>query len=126
MVQTDISQLNAETAEWRQILRNYRDEFTECKRLLQENCKQPLNRDQLREVEHYHNQFHIQLINIHDVKQSIKQHERKVQYELSKGDTITDQTFEEHERLLNEFLSLESTLQELRSSFNNFINATSC
>ena len=126
MVQTDISQLNAETAEWRQILRNYRDEFTECKRLLLENCKQPLNREQLREVERYHNQFHIQLINIHDVKQSIKQHERKVQYELSKGDTLSEQMYEEHERLLNEFLSLENTLQELRSSFNNFINATNC
>jgi chromosome segregation ATPase len=126
MVQTDISQLNAETADWRQILRNYRDEFSECKRLLQENCKQPLTREQLQEVEHFHNQFHIQLINIHDVKQNIKNHERKVQFELSNGDTISDETYEEHERLLNEFLSLESTLQELRNSFNNFINATNC
>ncbi|ANE49493.1 hypothetical protein [Flavisolibacter tropicus] len=126
MVQTDISQLNAETADWRQILRNYRDEFSECKRLLQDNCKQPLSRDQLQDVEHFHNQFHIQLINIHDVKQEIKNHERKVQYELSKSDTLTDQTYEDHERLLNEFLSLENMLQEVRGSFNNFINATNC
>jgi chromosome segregation ATPase len=126
MVQTDISQLNAETADWRQILRNYRDEFSECKRLLQDNCKQPLSKDQLRDVEHFHNQFHIQLINIHDVKQEIKNHERTVQYELSKSDNISDKTYEEHERLLNEFLSLENTLQEVRGSFNNFINATSC
>ena len=74
MVQTDISQLNAETADWRQILRNYRDEFSECKRLLQDNCKHPLTKDQLQEVEHFHNQFHIQLINIHDLKKEIKQH----------------------------------------------------
>jgi chromosome segregation ATPase len=126
MVQTDISQLNAETADWRQILRNYRDEFSECKRLLQDNCKQPLNKEQLRDVEHFHNQFHIQLINIHDVKQDIKNHERKVHYELSHGDTLPDQLYEEHERLLNEFLGLENTLQEVRSSFNNFINATNC
>ena len=126
MVQTDISQLNAETADWRQILRNYRDEFTQCKQLLLENCKRPLNKDQLQEVEHYQNQFHIQLINIHDVKQDIKNHERKIQLELSKTDTISDQTYEEHERLLSEFLSLEGTLQELRLSFNNFVNATNC
>jgi predicted oxidoreductase len=126
MVQTDISQLNAETADWRQILRNYRDEFAECKRLLLENCKQPLNKDQLKEVEHYQNQFHIQLINIHDLKQDIKNHERIIQNDLSKGDSISDQIFQEHERLLSEFLSLEGTLQELRLSFNNFINATNC
>jgi chromosome segregation ATPase len=126
MVQTDISQLTAETADWRQILRNYRDEFSECKRLLQDNCKHPLNKDQLQDVEHFHNQFHIQLINIHDVKQEIKNHERKVQHELSKGDSLSDQTYEDHERLLNEFLSLENTLQEVRGSFNNFINATNC
>ena len=126
MVQTDISQLNAETADWRQILRNYRNEFSECKQLLQENCKQPLNKDQLRDVEHFHNQFHIQLINIHDLKQAIKNHERKIQLELSQGESVTERTYEEHENLLNEFISLESTLQELRLEFNNFINSTSC
>ncbi|HYH15532.1 MAG TPA: hypothetical protein VD794_09935 [Flavisolibacter sp.] len=126
MVQTDISQLNAETADWRQILRNYRHEFSECKRLLEENCKQPLSKEQLRDVEHFDNQFHIQLINIHDVKQAIKTHERRIQLEQSQNDTVSEQTYEEHERLLSEFLSLESTLQELRLEFNNFINATNC
>lgn len=126
MVQTDISQLNAETADWRQILRNYRDEFRECKNLLQENCRQPLNKDQLQEVEHFQNQFHIQLINIHDIKQSIKNHERKIQMDLSQSDNVTERTYEEHEQLLTEFLGLENTLQELRTAFNNFVNATNC
>ena len=126
MVQTDISQLNSETADWRQILRNYRNEFSECKRLLEENCKQPLNREQLRDVEHFHNQFHIQLINIHDLKQTIKNHERKIQFEQAQKDTVSESTYEEHEHLLSEFISMESTLQELRVEFNNFINATNC
>ena len=34
-------------------------------------------REILTEVEHFSNQFYIQQINIHDLKQSIKQHERK-------------------------------------------------
>ncbi len=126
MVQTDISQLNAETADWRQILRNYRNEFSDCKRLLEENCKQPLSKEQLREVEHFDNQFHIQLINIHDLKQSIKNHERKIQFEQAQNDTVSERTCEEHEQLLIDFLSMESTLQELRVEFNNFINATNC
>jgi chromosome segregation ATPase len=126
MVQTDISQLSAETAEWRQILRNYRDDFQECKKLLQQNVKQTFTKNQMQDVEHYHNQFHIQLINIHDLKQQIKIHERKIQTELTRSEQVNEKIYEEHEQLLDQFLTLESTLQELRSQFNLFINATNC
>ena len=123
MVQTDISQLSAECTEWRQILRNYRDELQEYKKALQETCRNSLSRGQLQEVEHYDNQFHIQLINIHDIKHSIKNHERKVQTE---GENISEETYTEHENLLNDFLSQESTLQELRNDFKQFISKISC
>ena len=123
MVQTDISQLSAECTEWRQILRNYREEFQQAKKVLQQTCRNQLTRDQLQEVEHFDNQFHIQLINIHDVKHSIKLHERKIQFQ---GDQISEETYVEHEHLLNEFLSLENMLQELRSDFQHFVNRTSC
>lgn len=126
MVLTDISQLSTECAEWRQILRNYRDEFQDCRKALQETCRQSLSKEQLLQVEHFDNQFHIQLINIHDLKQSIKSHERKIQTENSGGDSSTDSLFAYHEDLLDQFLSLESTLQELRDDFKNFINATNC
>jgi hypothetical protein len=125
MVQTDISQLSSETAEWRQILRSYRDEFQDCKKLLEQSCRK-LERTQLLELEHFDNQFHIQLINIHDLKQEIKQHDRKVQFELSKNDYVTGDTFSDHEKLLDEFLNLENTLQQLRNEFRDFINATTC
>lgn len=125
MVQTDISQLSAETAEWRQILRSYRDEFQDCKKVLEQSC-QKLSKNQLLELEHFDNQFHIQLINIHDLKHEIKNHDRKVQYELSKNEYVSGETFSEHERLLDEFLNLENTLQQLRNEFKDFINATSC
>jgi hypothetical protein len=123
MVQTDISQLSAECTEWRQILRNYRNELQECKKVLQETCRNSLSKDQLQEVEHYDNQFHIQLINIHDVKQSIKNHERRIQFQ---GENISEDSYTEHENLLNEFLNLESTLQELRNDFKGFISKISC
>lgn len=126
MVQTDISQLTSETAEWRQILRNYREEFNDCKKLLSANCRQSFSKSQLQEVEHFDNQFHIQLINIHDVKRDIKQHEKKVTYELSKHDYVSAATYSAHERLLDEFLTLENRLQQLRSDFRDFINATNC
>jgi len=121
MVQTDISQLAAECADWRQILRNYRDEYKSCEKALLEMFKKSLSRDHLTQVEHFQNQFDIQLQNIHDLKQTIKSHERKVQqHEAEEG------IYVRHEQLLNEFLGLESTLQELRDDFRNFINNTSC
>ena len=126
MVQTDISQLCAEAADWHQILRNYRDEFTDCKKSLQEICRKDLSKGQLHEVEHFDNQFHIQLINIHDVKQQIKIHERRINQNLSQSDQLPDEVFTEHERLLDEFLSLENRLQELRNDFRLFVNDSSC
>ena len=121
MVSTDISQLAAECTDWRQILRNYRDEFHNCEKALTDTCKQSLTKDHLTQVEHFQNQFDIQLRNIHDLKQTIKGHERKVGL-----DSAGEEIYAEHEHLLNEFLALESTLQELRDEFRNFINNTSC
>ena len=125
MVQTDISQLTAECTDWRQILRNYREEFHEYEKALQEICRKTLSKDQLVNVEHFDNQFHIQLINIHDLKQSIKSHERKIDFETSNGD-VSEDTYKAHEEILNDFLMLENSLQELRSEFGNFISATNC
>jgi len=125
MVQTEISQLSAECQEWRQILRNYRDELQQSRKSLQETCRKNLSKDQSMSIEHFENQFHIQLINIHDVKHTIKNHERKIEIESSGGD-VSDNTYKAHEELLNEFLGLENSLQELRNEFGNFINATNC
>jgi chromosome segregation ATPase len=126
MVQTDVSQLLSECSEWRQILRNYREEFHDNQKALQATCRKSLLKDQLQEVEHFDNQFNIQLINIHDLKQDIKTHERQVQFEISKDDNVTDELYSKHEKLLDEFIHLENTLQELRSEFHNFISATNC
>lgn len=125
MVTTDVSQLTTECKDWLQILRNYRDEFQTSKRSLQEICRKDLSKNQLLEVEHFDNQFHIQLINIHDLKHSIKTHEKKVEQESASGE-IADENYTLHEELLNEFLGLESTLQELRNEFKNFISVLSC
>ncbi len=125
MVQTDVSQLTTECNEWLQILRNYREEFQTSKKSLQEICGKSLSKKQLLDVEHFDNQFHIQLINIHDLKHSIKVHEKRIEHESASGE-IAEQNFTLHEELLTEFLSLENTLQELRNEFKVFISASSC
>jgi DNA repair exonuclease SbcCD ATPase subunit len=122
MVQTDISQLASECTEWRQILRNYREEFQDCRKALQQACRKTLSKDQLQEVEHFDNQFHIQLINIHDLKQEIKGHEKRINVESANSENVTEESLSQHEQLLDQFISLESTLQELREEFRTFIN----
>ncbi len=116
MVQTDISQTAAECADWRQALRSFRDEFSQDKKELESLCRSTLSKDKLQQVEHLHNQFHIQLINIHDLKQTIKAHERRLQLEPSPSEELLAQ----HEDLYDRFSSIEATLQELRSEFGQF------
>jgi len=124
MVTTDVAQLSGECNAWRDILRSRRNEFTHLKARLQEVAGRQTQRDVLLEVEHLYNQFHIQLINIHDCKQAIKAHERKVSLETTSPEgQVTDETLAEHENLHDEFQHLEHTLQELNDEFNQFVAA---
>jgi hypothetical protein len=125
MVQVDISQLSAECNSWREKLRQYKEEFSKDETKLQETTRQNLSKDQLQDVEHLHNQFHIQLINIHDLKQSIKTHDRKMQFEkVAFNGYVNEDSLSRHESLLDEFQSLEQTLVDLREEFNDYLKRT--
>ena len=126
MVTVDISQLSGECSTWRESLRSSRDELNNLKKQLQQAAGLSLTKDQLHDVEHYHNQFHIQLINVHDLKQSIKAHDRRVQFETTANSgQLSEDTFAEHERLFEEFQSLDSTIKNLREEFGDFVHRTS-
>lgn len=120
MVQTDISQLARECSNWREQLHSLRDEFHQHQSTLQNAVKTQLTKDQQTELEHFQNQLHIQLINIHDLKQAVKAHDRQLHYEVTDGG-INEATASHHEDLYNQYQSLDSTLGELRSEFSNFV-----
>ena len=125
MVQVETSQLSGECNTWREGLRQYRDELSKDKKKLQDAASQPLSKDQLQDVEHLHNQFHIQLINIHDLKQAIKSHDRKMSFEkLAFNGSVNEDSLMRHENLLQEFTELNQTLQELRNEFQLFLKST--
>ncbi|MBS1620659.1 MAG: hypothetical protein JST10_00175 [Bacteroidetes bacterium] len=125
MVQADIPQLSGECNTWREALRHYKDEFTSDKSRLQQVASQPLSKDELQQVEHLHNQFHIQLINIHDLKQAIKTHDRMLSFK-SAGEEVqlNEDAMANHENLFEQYQSLENTLKELREEFTVFLNRT--
>lgn len=126
MVTADITQLSAECNAWREALRSGREEFTQHKTNLQQLAANPLSKDQLTDVEHFHNQFHLQLINIHDLKQAIKNHDRKIQLEqVNNAGMLKEDTLAEHEDLHEQYESLNGTLAELRSEFTDFMNRNS-
>ena len=125
MVQVEISQLSGECTAWREKLRQYKEEFQQDEFQLRQVAGQALSKDQLQDVEHLHNQFHIQLINIHDLKQVIKIHERKVDFERSANDNqLNEDTVAEHENLLADYQHLEQKLLELRDEFDQFLQRT--
>ncbi|MGN6291358.1 MAG: hypothetical protein ACTHMV_01335 [Chitinophagaceae bacterium] len=125
MVQVETSQLTAECNAWRDALRQYRDEFSREKSELQQICSHQLSKDQLQEVEHLHNQLHIQLINIHDLRHAIKSHARMIDYEMNvNSGHLREETLAEHEMLFDRYQSLDLTLHDLRHEFNHFLSVT--
>lgn len=122
MVQVDISQLSGECNAWRDKLRQYREEFQKDEAQLQQVAARQLSKEQLQDVEHLHNQFHIQLINIHDLKQSIKAHDRRMNFEKSAfNGHVNEESLAGHEKLFDEYQTLEQTLQDLRNEFAEFL-----
>jgi hypothetical protein len=122
MVQVDISQLSAECNAWREQLRHLRDEFNTNEVKLRQVAGLSLTKDQLLVVERLHNQFHIQLINIHDLKQSIKAHDRKINFERSAfNGNANEDSLQRHEELQHELVNLKNTLQVLQADFNDFL-----
>ena len=125
MVQVDISQLSGECNAWREKLRNYRDEFNSNEARLRQVAGQPLSKEQLKDVEHLHNQFHIQLINIHDLKQAIKTHDRKINFEKAAFNGLANEdSLARHESLHDDYQQLEQTLSDLRDEFTDFLKRT--
>ena len=124
MVTTDIAQFSEECNTWREALRSQREEFTRMKNELQQAAAHITSKEALKDVEHYENQFDIQLANIHDLKQSIKAHERKLRMETTSPEgQVSDETLAEHENLFDSFQHLEHHLQEVSDEFDHFVAA---
>jgi chromosome segregation ATPase len=120
MVTTDTTQLNRECNTWRDQLRSFRNELGQLRDQLQDAARDQSDKELLTEVEHFHNQFYIQQINIHDLKQAIKLHDRKLLFETAMSGP-SETTISEHEDLHDQFHNLEQTIHELRNDFGHFM-----
>ncbi|HUR11092.1 MAG TPA: hypothetical protein VM012_06970 [Flavitalea sp.] len=122
MVTTEVSQLSGECNTWRNSLRTRRESIQTLRKQLQEVAGRQTNKEILQEIEHLHNQFHIQLINIHDLKQLIKTHDRRISLEKAPSNgNISEPVLAEHEELFDQYESLEHTLEDLQDEFRHFM-----
>jgi hypothetical protein len=119
---TEVGQLAGECSSWIDTLRSFRNKFSNYKQQLQEHSVDQTQHDVLLEVEHLHNQFHIQLINIHDLKQSVKRHMQNISYERARNNgNLSDDVLARHEFLFDEYQRLEATLQIIGREFERFV-----
>lgn len=124
MVTTEISQFSKECNTWREALRSQREEFTRMKKELQYIAAHITSKEALVDVEHYENQFDIQLTNIHDLKKSIKVHNNLSTYQTqaSEGPPSPD-VADDHEKLADEYKYLRGRLSELKRDFQQFVTS---
>lgn len=119
MVQTDISQLLQDCNQWIVQLLSYRDELNQLNTQLQEDVKKSLSREDLTELEHFQNQFQIQLINVHDVKKQARLLSQRLDY-YRNNPGAPDDLENEFDKLADDFQTLEQTLAELRNEFSKY------
>ncbi|MBN8838299.1 MAG: hypothetical protein J0I09_13635 [Sphingobacteriia bacterium] len=109
--------LISECNEWHGTLASYREKLNELKNELYYFAPGKTNKDILVGIEHFHNQFHIQLINVHDLKHEIKHHVQEAERHPNFGHRIP------HHYLKEKFDVLVGDLNDLESDFHSFIKS---
>ena len=110
-------ELITETKGWRSSLATYREDFVKAQKQLLELASKRLTPEDLKELEHFQNQFYIQLINIHDVKKDLHY------YEYLLGSNATEQMIDKrHDQFKDEYESLTGVLDGLKNEFKAYLD----
>ena len=122
MVTTETSPLSQECSNWRTTLRDYRNRIQMLKQQLPQMAGRYHDKEDLLQIDHFENQFHIQLINIHDLKQLIKNHEKSILIDpsLAKG-VLQERLLADHAHLLDDFEMLHQTMDVLIGEYDDFL-----
>jgi superoxide dismutase len=116
ITETQHQQLLDEAKNWKAHLKTYVDNINELKNKFYKWAAGKSDHDVLVQIEHYHNQFHIQQINLHDLKHSIRVHMQAVNL-----DPDTDRTGQ-HQQLEEQYIFLVNELDQLKADFTEFIS----
>ena len=106
-----------ECNKWYEVLAGYKDKINNFKSELYFFAPGKTDHDVLLGIEHYHNQFHIQLINIHDLKHEIKHHVQEADRHPNFGHKIP------HHYIKEKLDLLLADFDKLDQEFHQFIKA---
>lgn len=104
-----------ECKSWYSTLASYRNKLNVLKTELYFFAPGKTDKNTLLGIEHFHNQFHLQLINIHDLKHEIKHHVNEAELHPSFGHRIP------HHNIKDKLDMLLKDLDELEVDFHTFI-----
>ena len=107
--------LLADCHQWIENLRQHRETINHLRNELYTAAAGKTDHDFLKEVEHYHNQFHIQQINIHDLKHEIRHHIAEAEHHPNFGHRIP------HHQIELKYNSLIADIDKLADEFHLFI-----
>ena len=100
---------------WQEQLALYREKINKLKTALYLFAPGKTDNTVLTEIEHFHNQFHIQLINIHDLKHEIRNHLHEAEKYPNIGHRIPH-------HYIKEKVDLQlAALDKLEQEFQHFI-----
>ncbi len=115
LTETQNQTIVEECKQWLSELVSYREKINNLKTELYFFAPGKTDKDVLKGIEHFHNQFHIQLINIHDLKHEIRDHIREAERYPAIGHRV------EHHYDKDKLVSLLSELDNLETEFHQFI-----
>lgn len=121
MLTEETAHLSVECNSWREQLRSEYVNMSQLLDRLQDMARGIQDKETLKLVDHYHNQFYIQQINIHDLKQAIRSNEKKLHIPNPEEAHVLEHIIEEHKDLGEQFANLEHTLTELKADFDTFV-----
>ncbi len=121
MAMEEISQLIEDCNVKREFLTNFRDKIHGMQRQLLQFAAKSLPKEDLTDLERFNNRFHIQLINIHDVRDELKVHQQHLKSESKISDSLSAEALGQHKELTDQFHTLESLLHDLDQDFNEFM-----
>jgi len=121
MVLEEISELMEDCNSKRQILKDYRESLQNAQKGLLKFASQNLPKDDLSDLEHFQNQFHIQLINIHDLRHDYKAYQQRLKVESQLHGGITDEILQKQKELRSQYEVLEDIIKGLNKNFEEFL-----
>jgi hypothetical protein len=108
-------QMIEECNDWYKLLATHRENINKLKTELYFFAPGKTDHDVLEQIEHFHNLFHIELINIHDLKHEIRFHVLEAERHPNFGHRIP------HHNLKEKLDKLIAMLEQLEKDFHVFL-----